>query len=314
MAHHNHPGVHHHHSHDHSHDHSHHHHHHAPPTGKIFVIGISLNLLFVAMEFFYGLKVNSLALIADAGHNLSDVAGLLLAWAAMAISLKSPTLKQSYGFKKASILAALGNSLFLLIAMGTLIWEAADRFRSPTMAEGMTMIVVAGIGIFVNGFTALMFAKSRHQDLNMKAAYFHMLTDAFVSFGVVVAGLLTLKFQWLWLDPVISLLIAFVIILGTWKIFRQSLNLAFDGVPDNIDVNEVKNFLKSKTGVQEVYDLHIWALGTTEVAMTAHLHLPKGSPGDQFLKQVSEELKLKFHIQHSTLQIIQDPSVNNYCN
>jgi len=147
MAHHNHPGDHH-HSHDHSHDHSHHHHHHVPPTGKIFVIGISLNLFFVAMEFFYGLKVNSLALIADAGHNLSDVAGLLLAWAAMAISLKSPTLKQSYGFKKASILAALGNSLFLLIAMGTLIWEAADRFRSPAMAEGMTMIVVAGIWNF----------------------------------------------------------------------------------------------------------------------------------------------------------------------
>ncbi len=285
-----------------------------PPTGKIFVIGISLNLIFVAIEFFYGLKINSLALMADAGHNLSDVAGLLLAWAGMAWTLKSPTKNQSYGFKKASIMAALGNSLFLLIAMGTLIWEAINRFQSPEDTHGMTMVVVAGIGILVNGATALMFAKSRHHDLNLKAAYFHMLTDAFVSLGVVIAGLLTMQFQWLWIDPTISLLIAGVILIGTFKLFKQSLRLAFDGVPDNIDFNEVKNFLKNQTGVQEVFDLHIWALSSTEVALTAHLQMPQGSAGDIFLKQLSENLKAKFKIQHTTIQIIQDPNIDHYCN
>ena len=306
-----------HHKHDHSHDHhdhSHGHHHHVPPTGKVFVVGITLNLFFVVIEFFYGLQINSLALIADAGHNLSDVAGLLLAWVGMTLTLKSPTKNQSYGFKKASILAALGNSLFLLIAMGTLIWEAIHRFQSPKETHGMTMVIVAGIGILVNGSTALMFAKSRHHDLNLKAAYFHMLTDAFVSLGVVIAGLLTLKFEMLWIDPTISLIIAGIILVGTFKLFKQSLRLAFDGVPDSIDFVEVKKYLKALPGVQEVFDLHIWALSSTEVALTAHLQIPKGSPGDQFLKQVSEDLRSKFRIQHTTIQVIQDPSVDHYCN
>lgn len=302
------------HDHSHPHDHSHDHHHHMPPTGKIFVIGISLNLIFVAIEFFYGLKINSLALMADAGHNLSDVAGLLLAWAGMTLTLKSPTKNQSYGFKKASIMAALGNSLFLLIAMGTLIWEAINRFRSPQETQGMTMVVVAGIGILINGATALMFAKSRHHDLNLKAAYFHMLTDAFVSLGVVVAGLLTLKFDMLWIDPTISLIIAGIILVGSFQLFKQSLRLAFDGVPDSIDFNEVKKYLKTLPGVQEVYDLHIWALSSTEVALTAHLQMPQGTASDIFLKQLSENLKAKFKIQHTTIQIIQDPSVDHYCN
>lgn len=301
------------HPHDHGHDH-HAHHHHVPPTGKIFVIGISMNLIFVAIEFFYGLKINSLALMADAGHNLSDVAGLLLAWAGMTLTLRSPTKNQSYGFKKASIMAALGNSLFLLIAMGTLIWEAINRFQSPQETHGMTMVVVAGIGILVNGATALMFAKSRHHDLNLKAAYFHMLTDAFVSLGVVIAGLLTMQFHLLWIDPTISLLIAGIILIGTFKLFKQSLRLAFDGVPDSIDFNEVKNYLKSLKGVQEVFDLHIWALSSTEVALTAHLQMPKGSSSDEFLKQVADHLRSKYKIQHTTIQVIQDPNVDHYCN
>lgn len=300
------------HNHDHHH-HGHHHHSHQPPAGKIFVVGITLNLIFVFVEFFYGFKINSLALMADAGHNLSDVAGLLLAWAGMAMSRQSPTRTQSYGLKKASILAALANSLFLLIAMGSLLWEAILRFQSPKATEGMTMVIVAGVGILVNGATALMFAKSRHHDLNMKAAYFHMLTDAFVSLGVVIAGLLTIQFRWSWIDPLISVVIASLILVGTLKLFRQSLRLAFDGVPEHVDLPAVKKYFQALPGVKEVFDLHIWALSSTEVALTVHLHMPEGSAGDEFLKKISENLRTQFHIQHPTVQIIKNPDVNHYC-
>jgi len=288
------------------HDHSH-----APANfNKAFAIGIGLNLAFVAIEAFYGWKINSLALLADAGHNLSDVAGLVLAWGGALAGKLQPNARHTYGWKKGSILAAFANALLLLVAMGALVWEAVGRLMSPDPLvgnEGVTIMVVAGVGIVVNTATALLFMRGRENDLNIRGAFLHMAADALVSAGVVVAGALTLWMGWTWLDPVVSLLIAAVILVGTWNLFRQSLHLLFDGVPDSVDPQAVHDYLASLPGISHVHDLHIWAMDTSQVALTAHLVMPHGHADDGFLKEATEQLHHRFEITHATLQVVSTP-------
>ncbi len=287
------------------HDHSH-----APANfNRAFAIGIGLNIAFVLVEAFYGWKVNSLALLADAGHNLSDVAGLVLAWGGALAGKLRPSARQTYGWKRASILAAFFNALLLLVAMGALVWEAIGRLLAPEPllgAEGVTIMVVAGIGIVINTATALLFMRGGEHDLNIRGAFLHMAADALVSAGVLMAGALTLWAGWVWLDPIVSLLIAVVIVVGTWRLFRQSLHLLFDGVPAHIDPQAVHDCLAALPGVTRVHDLHIWAMGTTEVAMTAHLVMPHGHADDAFLKQATAQLHDRFEITHATLQVMQE--------
>jgi cobalt-zinc-cadmium efflux system protein len=310
----------HHHDHDHDHEHGHdpahahgqghahgHGHAHAPENfDRAFAIGIALNVAFVAIEAFYGWKVGSLALLADAGHNLSDVAGLVLAWGGALAGRARPDARHTYGFKRATILAAFANALLLLVAMGSLAWEAVGRLHAPPAIEGTTVIVVAAIGIVVNGATALLFMRGSH-DLNVRGAFLHMAADALVSAGVVLAGALTLWFGWDWLDPVASLLIAVVIVVGTWGLFRQSLHLLFDGVPEHVDLAEVRAFLAALPGVTQVSDLHVWAMGTAEVALTAHLVMPQGPADDAFLASAAQGLRERFRIGHATLQTMRAP-------
>ena len=286
-------------------------HSHAPANfNRAFAIGIALNIVFVGIEAFYGWRVNSLALLADAGHNLSDVAGLVLAWGgALAVKLR-PNARHTYGWKRATILAAFANALLLLVAMGGLAWEAIGRLFSTQVLvqeQGVTIMVVAAVGIVVNTATALLFMRGRESDLNIRGAFMHMAADALVSAGVVVAGALTLWMGWVWLDPVVSLAIAVVILLGTWGLFRQSLHMLFDGVPESIDPLAVHDCLAALPGVSRIHDLHIWAMGTSQVALTAHLVMPHGHADDTFLKDASEQLHDKFEITHVTLQIVKVP-------
>jgi cobalt-zinc-cadmium efflux system protein len=293
--------------HGHGHGHEHHGHAHAPANfDRAFAIGIALNAGFVAIEAFYGWKVNSLALLADAGHNLSDVAGLVLAWAGAAAGRLRPDARHTYGFKRASILAAFANALLLLVAMGSLAWEAMARLQSPQPTQGLTIIVVAAIGILVNGATALLFLRGGG-DINLRGAFLHMAADALVSAGVVVAGVLTLTWGWGWTDPVASLLIAGVIVIGTWGLFRQSLHLMVDGVPAHVNLVEVRGCLQGLPGVAQVHDLHVWAMGTSEVALTAHLVMPDGPADDGFLTAATECLRQRFGIAHVTLQSSRKP-------
>jgi cobalt-zinc-cadmium efflux system protein len=272
-----------------------------------FAIGIGLNLGFVLIEAFYGWKVDSLALLADAGHNLSDVIGLVLAWGGALAGRLKPDARHTYGWKRASILAAFFNALLLLVAMGSLAWEALQRLSSPTPVEGVTIMLVAAIGIAVNSATALLFMRGRAHDLNIRGAFLHMVADAAVSAGVVVAGALTLAFGWHWLDPVASLLIAGVIVVGTWRLFRQSLHLLFDGVPEGVDIRAVQELLEAQPGVERVHDLHVWAMSTSEIALTAHLVVPTGEADDAFLQEASRQLHERFDIAHVTLQVVRVP-------
>ena len=291
--------------HDHAHHGHGHHQHQAAPAGwnRAFALGIALNLGFVAVEGVYGWLSGSLALLADAGHNLSDVAGLVLAWGAALAGGLRPTHRRTYGWMRASILAALVNALLLIFAMGALAFEAVQRLQAPEPVAGGTVIVVAAVGVLVNGLTAWLFMAGSQTDLNIRGAFLHMAGDALVSLGVVAAGLLYLQFGWGWLDPLVSLAIAVVIVLGTWSLFRQSLHLAFDGVPEGIDLVEVHAWLLAKPGVVDVHDLHVWALGTSDVALTAHLVMPAGHPGDAFVVALAEGLAHRFHINHPTIQI-----------
>lgn len=285
-----------------------HDHHHAPASfNRAFGIGIGLNIAFAAIEAFYGWKIDSLALLADAGHNFSDVIGLVLAWGGALAGRLRPDARHTYGWKRASILAAFINALLLLVAMGSLAWEAVHRLQAPQTVEGVTIIVVAGIGIVVNSVTALLFLRGRKNDLNIRGALLHMAADAVVSAGVVVAGGLALRFGWTWLDPVVSLLIAAVIVIGTWNLFRQSLHLLFDGVPEGVDLHAVQTLLESLPGVDRVHDLHVWAMGTSETAMTAHLVMPQGHADDAFLKSATEQLHERFDIEHVTIQVVRVP-------
>jgi cobalt-zinc-cadmium efflux system protein len=283
-------------------------HDHGPASfNRAFAVGIALNVAFVAVEASIGWRIGSLALLADAAHNLSDVAGLALAWAGAAAGRLAPDDRHTYGWRRASILAAFANAILLLVAMGSLSWEAVQRLASPVPIEGVTMIAVAAVGVVVNGLTALLFMSGRSTDLNIRGAFLHMAADALVSLGVAAAGTLYLWKGWTWLDPVTSLAISAIVVAGTWQLFRQSLHLMFDGVPDSVDLPAVKDLLAAQPGVADVHDLHVWAMSTSEIALSAHLVIPNGHPGDAFIDAVADTLKRRFAISHPTIQIETSP-------
>lgn len=302
-------------SHHHSHSpgdrsHRHHEHHHAPTDySRAFIIGLVLNGGFVLTEFVFGFLANSVALMADAGHNLSDVLGLLLAWIASWLSRRQPSRQKTYGWRKSSIVAAFLNAVFLLLVTGGIAWEAVQRFFNPDDVQGSIMIGVAAIGILINAGTALLFLSGRKEDININAAFSHMVADAMVSVGVVLAGVGILLTRWLWLDPSVSLIISALIIFSTWDLLRETLHLVMDGVPAKVDEPAVREYLSKCLGVRQVHDLHIWSISTTETALTAHLVIPTGHPGDAFLAQVCRDLHNSFAIDHATLQIeVGDPN------
>ncbi len=283
----------------------HHHHPHIEPTthGRAFAIGVALNVAYVAIEAGYGFATGSLALLADAGHNLSDVLGLLLAWGAAMLAARRPSRSFTYGFGRSSILAALGNALLLLVAVGAIVWEAIGRLNNPQPVPAGTVMIVAAIGIAVNGATALLFMRGRHHDLNMRGAWLHMLADAAVSAGVVLSGLAMIYTGWLWLDPVASLIVAAVIVFGTLGLLKEALRLSLDAVPSNIKVGEVEAWLLALPGVTAVHDIHIWPMSTTAVALTAHVVRPLAELDDEFLDDATHGLEHKFGIAHATLQV-----------
>ncbi|MEG4044563.1 cation diffusion facilitator family transporter [Microcoleus sp. Pol17_C1] len=294
-----------------SHNHSHggHGHDHGGNYNRAFAISIALNTGFVIIEAVYGILANSLALLADAGHNLSDVLGLLLAWGATILARRRPTARHTYGLRRSSILAALLNAILLLVASGAIAWEAIQRFSEPSSVSGDTIIGVAAVGIAINTGSALMFMADRHNDLNIRGAFLHLIADAAVSLGAVLAGIAIVATGWLWFDPIMSLIIVVVIVLGTWQLFQESLNLITDAVPASIDPLAVRTYLAGLSGVTGVHDLHIWAMSTTETALTAHLVMPTAYTGDAFLVQVNRELHDLFGIEHTTLQVeTGDPS------
>ncbi|MDA8160129.1 MAG: cation diffusion facilitator family transporter [Desulfobacteraceae bacterium] len=292
-----------------SHNHDHcqgHGHSHAPVDfSRAFAIGIALNLIFVLVEGGYGFLANSLALMADAGHNLSDVMTLLLAWGGMALAKRGATARHTYGFKKGTILVSLGSALFLYAAIGVILWEAVGRLRHPAEVNGMAVIVVAAIGVVINTATALLFMAGRKNDLNIKGAFLHMAADAAVSAGVVVAGFAIMATGWNWLDPLISIGIALVVLIAGWGLLKDSLHLTMAGVPDHIEAEAVLDYLTGLPGVQCVHDLHIWAASTTENVLTAHLVMPGGG-SDAFLHRIAAELRHDFAIHHTTVQIEQE--------
>jgi cobalt-zinc-cadmium efflux system protein len=294
--------------HDHSHDHTGHSHSHAPKDfGFAFALGTALNLGFVGIEAIFGFIANSTALLADAGHNLSDVIGLLIAWGAALLAKRPATERFTYGLRSTSILAALGNALLLMLACGGIAWEAIGRLAHPQPVQGLTVIVVAAIGILVNGFTAWLFVAGRKSDLNIRGAYLHMVADAGVSLGVVIAGGLILLTGWLWLDPLVSLVIVAVILWSTWGLLRDSVGLALHAVPAHIKLADVKSCLEGLPGVTRAHHVHVWAMSTNEVALTAHLVMSGGHPGDAFFKQAGHALHERFGIDHPTLQIEEGP-------
>jgi cobalt-zinc-cadmium efflux system protein len=264
-----------------------------------------LNVGFVVVEVAYGLGAQSLALLADAGHNLSDVLGLLLAWGASLLGERRPTARRTFGWRRSSILAALTNAVVLMLTCGGIAWESIQRFQSPTPVATGTVMVVAAVGIAINTVSAgvLMRGSGDADDINMRGAIMHLASDAAVSLGVVLAGLAILMTGWNWLDPLVSLVITAIIVAGTWNLLRESVNLAMDGVPIGIEPAAVRAYLAALPGVQEVHDLHIWAMSTTETAITVHLVMPTGHPGDGFIRQVDADLRSRFRIAHPTLQI-----------
>ncbi len=268
-----------------------------------FAIGISLNLVFVVIEAIYGLRSQSLALVADAGHNFGDVLGLVLAWVAALLTRRLPTRRHTYGMRRSSILAALGNAIFLLVTVGAIAWEAIGRFRNPDPVQSNIVVWVAAVGIVINMGTALLFMAGRKGDLNIRGAFLHMAADAGVSAGVVVAGIIIGVTGWLWLDPAMSLLIVVVITIGTWGLLTESINLALDAVPESVDLHEVEAYLRALPGVAEVHDLHIWGMSTTDVALTAHLVKPTHGDDDAMLLGACKDLHDRFGIEHATIQI-----------
>jgi cobalt-zinc-cadmium efflux system protein len=277
---------------------------HAPASyDRTFALGIGLNIAFVAVELAAGVIANSLALLADAGHNAFDVIGLLLAWGADWLARGQPTERHTYGYRRAPILAALVNAALLLIAVGAMAWEAVQRLWAPEAVASPTIIVVALIGIAINGLTAWMFARGSKHDLNIRGAFLHMATDAIVSLGVVVAGILMLWTNASWIDPAVSLIVAAIILVGTWSLARNAVDLALDAVPAGIDRSAVEAYLAGLPGVSEVHDLHIWALSTRETALTAHLVRPRATLDDRLLAEATRALRERFGIGHATLQI-----------
>ncbi len=302
----------HHHDDDHAHDHHHHDHHghshghghsHAPADfGKAFAVGITLNAGFVVLEVTYGLFAHSLALVADAGHNLSDVFGLALAWGATVWARRAPTARHTYGWRRSSILAALSNATFLLISVGVIGWEAVQRLLHPSAVDARTMIWVSAAGIAVNTTTAVMFMAGRKGDLNVRAAFQHMAADALISAGVVVAGVAIAFTGWLWLDPVVSLILVAVIVAGTWGLLRDSFNLSLDAVPAGIDPAGIRTYLAGLPGVVEVHHVHVWGLSTSDVALTAHVVLAPDANDHSLLESINHDLDEQFGVGHATIQ------------
>lgn len=294
------------HAHDsHEHAHSHGHEHGTSAGGPVFAIAVALNVAFVVVEVVYGLMANSLALLSDAGHNLSDVFALLIAWGAMHLGKAQPTTRHTYGYRRSSILAALVNAFTLLIVVGGITWEAAGRLAHPEEVAGTTIIWVAAAGIVINAICAWLFMSGREHDVNIRGVFLHMAGDAAVSVGVVGVGVAILMTGWTWLDPAISILIGAVIVWGTWGVLRESVNLAMDAVPEHIDPHAVEAYIGALPGVQAVHDLHIWAMSTTEAALTVHLVMPRPPADDEFLSGICAELKRRFEIGHATIQIEQ---------
>ena len=306
----------HHHHHD-DHDHAHHRHgghghDHAPADfGRAFAIGIVLNIGFVATEAVFGFLSNSTALLADAGHNLSDVFGLLIAWAASALSKRAPRGRFTYGMRGSSILAALFNGVFLLVAVGAIGLEAIWRFQSPEPVVGITVMIVAAIGILINGATALLFMRGAKSDINIRGAFLHMAADAAVSAGVVASAALVIWTGWMWVDPAVSLLICVVILWSTVGLMRSAIDMALGAAPLGVDLAAVRALLLGRPGVAKIHDLHVWPISTTETAMTCHLVMPGGHPGDAFLHETSVLLNDRHAICHATLQI--EVEIENAC-
>ncbi len=286
-----------------SHQHTHDHTHERGGHDTAFAVGTLLNAAFVVVEGAYGLIGHSMALLADAGHNLSDVAALLIAWAASALARQRPSTRFTYGYRGSSILAALLNAVILFIAVGAIGLESVQRLIEPGPVASLTVILVAAVGIVVNGLTTLLFLRGRHGDLNIRSAYLHMAADTLVSVGVVVAGAVIMATGWVWVDPAVGLVIATVIVVGTWDLLRHSMRLALDAVPASIDPEAVRRYLTGRAGVSELHDLHIWPMSTTETALTCHLVMPTGHPGDAMLAGLALELRDRFQIQHATIQV-----------
>ncbi|AJP70662.1 cation diffusion facilitator family transporter [Sphingomonas hengshuiensis] len=286
------------------HDHAHHHHSHAPADfGRAFALGTALNLAFVVIEGGAGLWTDSVALLADAGHNLSDVLGLLVAWAGAELAKRPASKRFTYGYRGSSILAALANAVLLLVAVGGIAWEAVQRFAAPPSIDAVPVMAVAAVGIVVNLGTALLFARGRKGDINIRGAFLHMAADAAVSAGVVIGAGLILITGAGWIDPAISLVIVVVVLWSTWGLLRESLVMVLQAVPARIDVDSVRSALGALPGVARVHDLHIWPMSTTEAALTAHLVMPAGHPGDAFLRDLQHRLAHDFEIDHITVQI-----------
>jgi cobalt-zinc-cadmium efflux system protein len=287
------------------HDHAHHHgHRHSVVTGTLaFAIGVTLNTAFVLVEATTGFLTGSLALLSDAGHNLSDVLGLLLAWGASYLARQRPSERRTYGLRRTSILAALANAILLLIAVGGIAWEAFRRLGDPEPVAATPVMIVAGIGVVINTLTALLFFSGRQHDLNLRGAFLHMAADAAVSLGVVIGALFISRTGWLWIDPALSIVIAAVIAWSTWGLFSQALDLALDSVPQGIEPEAVRRYLAELPGVAEVHDLHIWGLSTTETALTVHLVKPAGQVDDDWLHEVAHQLLDRFGIVHATIQV-----------
>jgi cobalt-zinc-cadmium efflux system protein len=292
------------HKHAHGHDHhGHGHHHHLPSDrGNAFLISVILNATFVLVEFGFGFLAKSTALMADAGHNLSDVIGLLLAWGAIAIGRKRASRRFTYGFRGASILAALANAMLLLVASGAIALDAVQRFSAPTPVAGATIAAVSAIGILVNGISAWLLMRGSKEDLNLRSAYLHMAADALISFGVVVTGVVIIFTGWYWLDPVVSLVIVLIVLIGTWHLLSESMQLAMNAVPLQVNAEAIEAYLRKLQGVTDIHDLHIWGLSTTENALTVHLVIPGAYPGDAYLDEIASHLREHFNVHHCTLQ------------
>lgn len=298
--------------HDHSHGHEGHAHAHPPVGSRAFAVSVGLNITFVMVEIVAGLLAHSMALLADAAHNLSDVLGLILAWGAAYLARRKPSRRRTYGLRRSTILAALANAGLLLVAVGGVSWEAVGRFNSPTEVRGTIVIVVAAIGVVINCASAAMFAKGRKDDANVRGAFLHLAADAAVSLGVVLAGIAMITTRWSWIDPLVSIVVSVLILGSTWSLLRESMNLALDAVPEGIDPEAVLDLLRGLDGVTAVHDLHIWPMSTTETALTAHLVMTSAPCPPAFLRDVGDTLREKFRIAHSTLQI-EPPDAPDEC-
>lgn len=294
----------------HDHDHSHHdrahglgHSHVSANFGRAFALTTSLNLGLVVVQVVYGLIADSMALLADAGHNFGDAIGLILAWIAYTLGRVRSSERFTYGFRSASILAAFANAVLLLVATGAIVWEAVRRFAEPPEVAGTTVMIVAGVGIVVNGLSAWLLMAGQKDDLNIRGAFLHLVADAAVSVGVVIGGAIIVATGWNWIDPAVSLVIAAVIVWGTWGLLRESFELSMQAVPKGIVLGEVRTYLEGLPGIAGVHHLHVWAMSTTETALTVHLVFPAGHPGDAFLARVNDELSHQFRIHHPTIQI-----------